>query len=163
LDLIAALHYNLAVMAAIPMVLFFELRALYLLWRNKPKPLLPRCLYSCAVVYLIAWMLLRNTAMLLGHDPTGDHAVYWATRITPLRVWLLLLLGVLLALAVWVAILPPRILQRLRFVAICLSSVLPLTILAVLYNEFWILWPNVIVIIGIFVYNFGIAKKRRSE
>ena len=163
LDLAAALRYNLAVMAAIPVALLLELRALCLLRQRAPKPLLPRVLYPITVAYLIAWMLVRNTAMLLGVDPTGDHAAFWAERITPPRAWLALALGVLLALSAWVAILPPRALHRFQGAAVWLAGTLPLTLFAVLCGNIWIFLSNFIVIFGIFVIKIGIKQKRRSK
>ena len=162
-DLPAAVRYNFAVMAAIPAVFFLELRALYLLWRGVDKPLLPRVLLPVTVAYLIVWMLVRNTAMLLGVDPTGDHAAFWAERITPTRAWLAFVLGAFLALAAWVAILPPRALHRFQGAAVWLAGTLPLTLFAVLYGNIWIFLSNIVVIIGIFAIKFGIMRKRRGE
>ena len=162
-DLGAALRYNFAVMAAIPVALLFELRALCLLWQRSQKPFLPRALYPITVAYLIAWMLVRNTAMLLGVDPTGDHAVFWAERITPARAWLALVLGVLLALSAWGAILPPRAFRHLQGASVWTASMLPFTLFAVLLGKTWILLLNIVVIIGIFAIKIGINLKRRNE
>lgn len=163
LQVAAAFRQNAGVMLAVPVLFFCEGRALWLLFSKREGRLLPYFLRVPCILYLIVWALARNTAMLLGFDPLGDNAAYWATRVSTPRALLFLPLSLLLCAAFWVAVAPPKRLARHKPLAVWVAALLPALILTVLHARAWILLFELPVLAVLILVKILIDRKRRRS
>ena len=74
LDLLAALRFNAAFLISLPIVLFFDLRALARILQNRlDRPLFPKWSISLVIALFILQFVLRNLLLFgFGIDFTGD-------------------------------------------------------------------------------------------
>lgn len=137
LDLLVTVLYNPAVVLATLAFLAFDLRALILILRRREGAFFPSFLPPLAVVWFSLYTVFRNALAFFGIDPVGDIAPYWQARITvPIAVLAiaLLLLTVLCLLGMLYA---PK--QKLRRFSLCLLPLVAILLIALLYQNAWLL------------------------
>ena len=141
LDFVSAFIYNSAAILFGLLFLLLDIRALILLIKGEQGPVLPAGLLPFSVCFFGAFFALRNMLALLGVDPVGDIAPFWAELATPVA----LMAGILLCLGtafLCVALLWPRV--SLRAPSAFLMGMFFVSAGALLYTPWlWLLLPIV--------------------
>lgn len=163
LDLAAALRYNPGVLLAVLPALALEIRALWLLFAKKEGQLYPRYARRATAVYLVAYALLRNTALFFGADLLRDQTAYWQARVTPLRAAFFLPLATLFCICFWLAAYPPKRLVAYRFFITCAAALLPVLIYTLLQGRAVILLFELPVLAVLILTGLSISNRKKEK
>ena len=137
LDLRRAWLLNSGVILAALVALVLDVRAILLVCRGCERGLVPRWGYPAAILYFVAWALLRNTLMLWGIDPAGDHAAYWV-GLPALNKVLFVPIAALMCAALLYALMPTRLTKRRKAIALFAGLVLLVSLAILLYRRWYL-------------------------